>query len=65
VISYAELHCLSNFIARTAGLAISRQPPGSVQVVFVTLEDESGHVNVIVRPDIAEAQRGPLLNSRL
>jgi error-prone DNA polymerase len=52
-------------IARVTGLASSRQRPGSAQVIFVTLEDESGHVNVIVRPGLAEAQRAPLLQSRL
>jgi error-prone DNA polymerase len=34
-------------------------------VVFVTLEDETGTVNVIVWPDVAEAQRKPLLASTL
>jgi error-prone DNA polymerase len=52
-------------VAKVAGLAISRQRPGSAQVIFVTLEDESGHVNVIVRPRIAETQRAPLLQARL
>jgi error-prone DNA polymerase len=52
-------------VARVTGLTISRQRPGSAEVIFVTLEDESGHVNVIVRPAIAEAQRLPLLQSRL
>jgi error-prone DNA polymerase len=61
-----ELWALRNgAIAKVAGLAISRQRPGSTQVIFVTLEDESGHVNVIVRPKIAEAQRAPLLQARL
>jgi error-prone DNA polymerase len=34
-------------------------------VVFVTLEDETGAVNVIVWPQVAEAQRRPLLASTL
>jgi len=34
-------------------------------VVFVTLEDETGHINVIVWPAVAEAQRRVLLASRL
>ena len=52
-------------IAKAAGLVISRQRPGSGENIFITLEDESGHVNVIVRPRIAAAQRAPLLESRL
>ena len=34
-------------------------------VVFMTLEDETGHVNLIVWKKIAEEQRGVLLNARL
>ena len=36
---------------RAAGLVISRQRPGSAGgVVFITLEDETGHLNLIVWP---------------
>jgi len=50
----------------TAGLVITRQRPGSASgVVFVTLEDETGYVNLIVWERIAAAQRAPLLESRL
>ena len=34
-------------------------------MIFVTLEDESGHVNVIVWNDLAERQRRELLGSKL
>jgi error-prone DNA polymerase len=51
---------------RTAGLVITRQRPGSAGgVTFVTLEDETGYVNLIVWNSVAEAQRAPLLESRL
>jgi len=33
--------------------------------VFVTLEDETGYVNVVVWRDLGERQRGELLGSRL
>jgi error-prone DNA polymerase len=33
--------------------------------VFVTLEDETGYVNVIVWPHLIEAQRRELLGSKL
>jgi error-prone DNA polymerase len=51
---------------RTAGLVITRQRPGSAQgVTFVTLEDETGHVNLIVWRNVAERQRQALVGSRL
>ena len=51
---------------RTAGLVITRQRPGSAKgVTFVTLEDETGHVNLIVWRDVAERQRRALVGSRL
>jgi error-prone DNA polymerase len=50
----------------TAGLVITRQRPGTASgVTFVTLEDESGHVNLVVWRQVAEAQRAALLDSRL
>jgi error-prone DNA polymerase len=49
-----------------AGLVITRQRPGSAGgVTFVTLEDETGHVNLIVWERVAAAQRAALLESRL
>ena len=45
---------------------LNRQRPGtSSGVTFLTLEDETGHINVIVWRDIAERQRRELLGSRL
>jgi error-prone DNA polymerase len=50
----------------TAGLVITRQRPGSAQgVTFVTLEDETGSINLIVWRDVAERQRRALVGSRL
>ncbi|MGA2398321.1 MAG: OB-fold nucleic acid binding domain-containing protein [Steroidobacteraceae bacterium] len=50
----------------TAGMVITRQRPGSASgVTFVTMEDETGHVNLIVWKRIAEEQRAALLESRL
>jgi len=52
--------------ARAAGIVTGRQRPGTASgTVFVTLEDETGHVNVIVWPRLVEAQRRELLGSRL
>ncbi len=50
----------------TAGLVIGRQRPGSAGgVIFVTLEDETGHTNVIVRSGVAERERAALLGAHL
>ena len=49
-----------------AGLVITRQRPGTASgVTFVTLEDETGHINLIVWKQVAETYRAALLNSRL
>jgi error-prone DNA polymerase len=50
----------------TTGVVITKQRPGSAKgVTFVTLEDETGHVNVIVWRKLAERQRKTLLGARL
>jgi len=52
--------------ARAAGIVTGRQRPGTASgTVFVTLEDETGYVNVIVWPSLVERQRRELLGSRL
>lgn len=44
----------------------SRQRPQTAQgVIFVTLEDETGCVNVVVRPEVFEQQRPALLGATL
>jgi error-prone DNA polymerase len=49
-----------------AGLVITKQRPGTASgVTFVTLEDETGHINLIVWKTLAERYRAPLLNARL
>jgi error-prone DNA polymerase len=53
-------------LARAAGLVLNRQHPGTASgVTFLTLEDETGHVNVVVWRDLAERQRRELLGARL
>ncbi|MDB5945319.1 MAG: dnaE2, partial [Ramlibacter sp.] len=52
--------------ARACGIVTVRQkPPTAKGTVFVTLEDETGTVNVIVWSHGGEAQRDALLKSRL
>ncbi|WP_210757032.1 error-prone DNA polymerase [Azohydromonas sediminis] len=53
-------------LARASGLVTHRQRPETAKgVVFVTLEDETGAVNVIVWPQVVERQRQPLLAATL
>lgn len=48
------------------GLVIGRQQPATAKgTIFVTLEDETGPVNVIVWKTVRERQRAALLQSRL
>jgi len=49
-----------------AGLVLVRQRPGSAKgVMFITLEDETGHANIIVWKKLGERQRRPLLRAHL
>ncbi|HBP6731497.1 TPA: error-prone DNA polymerase, partial [Pseudomonas aeruginosa] len=51
---------------RVVGLVVGRQRPQTASgITFITLEDEFGMVNVVVRHDLAERQRRPFLESRL
>src|SRR5206468_12694346 len=47
---------------RVAGAVITRQRPGTAKgFVFLTLEDETGIANVIVRPDLYTEQRATIV----
>ena len=49
-----------------AGLVTGRQKPGTASgVIFVTLEDEYGMVNVVVWSDLGERQRKELVGAQL
>jgi error-prone DNA polymerase len=53
-------------LARAAGIVTGRQRPDTASgVIFVTLEDETGHTNVVVWRTVAERQRRQLLGARL
>ena len=53
-------------LARASGLVTHRQRPETAKgTMFVTLEDETGAVNVIVWPSVVESQRRPLLSAKL
>jgi error-prone DNA polymerase len=67
ILSAGELAaCGSGSAVRVAGIVITRQRPDSASgVTFVTLEDESGHVNIVVWRALGDAQRPALVDSRL
>jgi error-prone DNA polymerase len=53
-------------LVRACGIVTMRQQPQTAGgTIFVTLEDETGPVNVIVWKGLREQQRSELLNSRL
>jgi len=67
LLTAAELGCVAHGrMVRTAGIVLMRQRPQSANgVTFLTLEDESGQVNVIVWERVGSKQRRPLLEARL
>lgn len=62
-----ELRCVANGReVRTAGIVLMRQRPQTASgVTFLTLEDESGQVNIIVWERVGREQRRALIESRL
>ncbi len=53
-------------LVRVAGIVTGRQRPGTATgIVFVTLEDETGWTNVVVKPALVEKQRRELLAAPL
>jgi error-prone DNA polymerase len=49
---------------RTAGMVITRQRPGTAKgFVFLTLEDETGVANIIVRPDFYDEEKTTLVSA--
>ena len=47
-----------------AGAVITRQRPGTAKgFVFLTLEDETGIANIIVRPDLFTEQRADIIGA--
>jgi error-prone DNA polymerase len=66
-LSAAELRCVAHGKAvRTAGIVLMRQRPQSASgVTFLTIEDETGQVNLIVWESVGREQRRPLVESRL
>ena len=67
---YLQAERLSGLTTGTAvnvaGLVITKQRPGTASgVIFVTLEDETGYINLVVWNQVAEQFRRALLNAKL
>lgn len=59
-------HYPNGRLARASGLVTHRQRPSTAKgVLFVTLEDETGQINVIVWPDMVERYRQAVLSAQL
>jgi len=59
-------HCRHGMLARVCGIVTVRQRPGTANgTIFVSLEDETGSVNVIVHAALVESQRKELLGASL
>ncbi|HEY1900076.1 MAG TPA: error-prone DNA polymerase [Steroidobacteraceae bacterium] len=67
LLSAADLAALPHgSIVRTAGMVLMRQRPQSAKgVIFMTIEDETGQLNLIVWKSVGEQQRRPMLEARL
>jgi error-prone DNA polymerase len=53
-------------IVQVAGVVLIRQRPGSAKgVTFITLEDETGVINLVVWPDLKEKLRKVVMGARL
>jgi len=53
-------------LARASGLVTHRQRPSTAKgILFLTLEDESGRINVVVWPDVLEKYRTATLHGQL
>jgi error-prone DNA polymerase len=63
VLSAAELSAQpSGKVVKVAGMVVVRQaPPTAKGCLFITLEDETGLINLVIRPDLYERER-PVLH---
>ena len=53
-------------MVQVSGVVLIRQRPGSAKgVCFITLEDETGVINLVVWPDLKEKQRKVVMGARL
>jgi error-prone DNA polymerase len=67
ILSAKELeHCANRQPISIAGCVIARQRPGTAKgFVFLSLEDETGIANIVIQPDVFEANRLVVTRSRI
>src|SRR3546814_16195856 len=66
VLSCKEISATRRGVAiMAAGLVLIRQRPGKGNAVFITLEDETGIINVLVWARLFELFRRPIMSARL
>ncbi|MGN6691622.1 MAG: error-prone DNA polymerase, partial [Sphingopyxis sp.] len=66
VLSAREVAAAKNgTIVRSAGVVLIRQRPGKGNAIFITIEDESGIVNILLWARLFERQRRAVMASRL
>jgi error-prone DNA polymerase len=66
VLAARELrHCKDGQFVRAAGCIIARQRPGTAKgFIFLSVEDETGILNVIITPDLYERERVVVTRSK-
>ena len=58
--------CKVGAFINVAGIVLIRQRPGSAKgVCFITLEDESGVINLVIWPDLMEKLRKVIMSARM
>ncbi len=67
VLTAAQIRrCTHGERVHTVGLVVNRQRPLTASgVTFMTLEDETGHINLVVWQNVAQRQRSIMLGARL
>ncbi|HCH62519.1 MAG TPA: hypothetical protein DFR83_06940, partial [Deltaproteobacteria bacterium] len=56
----------ANTIVDAAGIVSNRQRPGTASgIVFMTLEDETGMLNLVVKPGLFDRQRALILGENM
>ena len=62
--SHALKHLMHDIFVAIAGTVICRQkPPSAKGFVFLTLEDETGMANIIVKPKVFQRQKDIIINN--
>jgi error-prone DNA polymerase len=55
----------NNSHARVAGIVINRQHPNAGGTIFITLEDEYGHINIVIWERVVQQHMKAVIHGRL